>query len=165
MKLCLKDAFSSVSFQKTYTYRFAEDELSSLPCTLVSDAVDVKVTVNAVNGNVTCDMLIEADFKTTCSRCADEFIYRFCSETSKPVLLDDGICDKDAVFLDNSYCFDVNEEVYARIYFEFPMAPLCRDDCKGLCSVCGCNLNASSCSCDTRTVDPRLAVLKNLFDK
>ena len=40
---------------------------------------------------------------------------------------------------------------------------LCRDDCKGLCSRCGKNLNEGPCDCRTES-DPRLAVLEQLLD-
>jgi uncharacterized protein len=43
-----------------------------------------------------------------------------------------------------------------------PYAPLCREDCAGLCTVCGVDLNRESCSCDRRVIDPRLAALKDL---
>jgi DUF177 domain-containing protein len=40
---------------------------------------------------------------------------------------------------------------------------LCRDDCQGLCPVCGANRNTIDCSCEVRWEDPRLAVLKALL--
>jgi len=43
-----------------------------------------------------------------------------------------------------------------------PMKPLCRDDCLGLCPVCGGNRNVTACACAARATDPRLAVLKDL---
>ena len=42
-----------------------------------------------------------------------------------------------------------------------PFAPLCREDCKGLCPQCGTDLNSGTCSCEKPT-DPRLAALKGL---
>lgn len=165
MKLCLKDAFASQSFNKIYSYSLSRDELENLPAPLVSDTVEVTVTVEGESGKITCQMDIRATFAVSCGRCAKEFELDFVSNTKKPVLQDDGVCDEDAVYVNNAMCFDVNDEVFTRICFEFPMAPLCSEDCKGLCPVCGCDLNTSSCSCDTKTVDPRLAVLKTLFDK
>lgn len=44
-----------------------------------------------------------------------------------------------------------------------PLNPLCRPDCKGLCSVCGTNWNESSCACQDESIDPRLAALKSLL--
>lgn len=40
----------------------------------------------------------------------------------------------------------------------------CSDDCKGLCPVCGINLNQDSCDCELDNIDPRLAKLKELLD-
>ena len=42
-----------------------------------------------------------------------------------------------------------------------PYAPLCAEDCKGLCSQCGIDLNSGTCSCE-KPIDPRLAALKGL---
>jgi uncharacterized protein len=43
-----------------------------------------------------------------------------------------------------------------------PMRALCREECQGLCPVCGVNRNVTRCACPERTPDPRLAVLKDL---
>jgi len=42
-----------------------------------------------------------------------------------------------------------------------PFAPLCREDCKGLCPQCGIDRNTSTCSCEP-PIDPRLAALKGM---
>jgi uncharacterized protein len=42
-----------------------------------------------------------------------------------------------------------------------PYAPLCKEDCKGLCPQCGTDLNTGTCTCSA-PVDPRFAGLKNL---
>ena len=42
-----------------------------------------------------------------------------------------------------------------------PFAPLCREDCKGLCPQCGIDLNSGTCTCE-KPIDPRLAALKGL---
>jgi len=44
------------------------------------------------------------------------------------------------------------------------MQPLCKPDCKGLCPICGNNLNDSLCDHNTETIDPRMEVLKQLLD-
>ncbi|NMA14219.1 MAG: DUF177 domain-containing protein [Clostridia bacterium] len=43
------------------------------------------------------------------------------------------------------------------------MKTLCREDCKGLCPICGSNLNIKQCRCERESIDPRLAALKNFF--
>jgi uncharacterized protein len=42
-----------------------------------------------------------------------------------------------------------------------PYAPLCREDCKGLCPQCGIDRNSNTCACEA-PIDPRLAALKGL---
>ena len=42
---------------------------------------------------------------------------------------------------------------------------LCSESCKGLCVVCGTNLNVSECDCDTEEIDPRLEMFKKLLNK
>jgi len=49
-----------------------------------------------------------------------------------------------------------------QILLSLPMDLLCKDDCKGLCPVCGQDLNAAECGHDRRSVDPRWSALKNL---
>ncbi|MFQ8840665.1 MAG: YceD family protein [Clostridium fessum] len=40
------------------------------------------------------------------------------------------------------------------------MKVLCREDCKGICNRCGTNLNLRTCTCDTRSLDPRMSVIR-----
>jgi len=47
---------------------------------------------------------------------------------------------------------------------EIPMQPFCRSGCRGLCSVCGQNLNEKQCDCEHEVIDPRLASLGKLLD-
>ena len=58
---------------------------------------------------------------------------------------------------------DLGELLHEQFYLTLPMKPLCREDCKGLCPVCGANRNLTTCSCEQRWEDPRLAGLKALL--
>lgn len=54
-----------------------------------------------------------------------------------------------------------------QLQLNVPMKPLCREDCQGICPVCGADRNAGQCSCREVTADPRwagLAALKSRFD-
>ena len=51
------------------------------------------------------------------------------------------------------------------LLLEVPIRPLCREDCKGLCPICGGDLNETLCHHDEDPGDPRLAALKSLLDK
>jgi uncharacterized protein len=57
---------------------------------------------------------------------------------------------------------DLAEVVREQLYLALPMKPLCRDDCRGLCPVCGKNKNREACACQAEWVDPRLEPLRKL---
>lgn len=58
---------------------------------------------------------------------------------------------------------DIALQVSEALSLGIPMKALCRPDCKGLCPVCGCNLNETKCLCTGEAIDPRLAGLGSLL--
>jgi uncharacterized protein len=52
-----------------------------------------------------------------------------------------------------------------QILLNIPMKPLCTDSCKGICRICGKNLNEGECSCPQKETDSRFDILKNILDK
>ena len=48
------------------------------------------------------------------------------------------------------------------ILLALPMQKLCKEDCKGICPVCGQNRNQVDCQCKTTPMDPRWESLKSL---
>ena len=63
------------------------------------------------------------------------------------------------------YKLDVDSLLRDDILLELPSKLLCKEDCKGLCSKCGKNLNEGSCGCDRKETDPRLAALRQLLSE
>jgi DUF177 domain-containing protein len=57
---------------------------------------------------------------------------------------------------------DLGDVIREQVYLALPMKPLCREDCRGLCPVCGINRNVGTCACRSEWVDPRLEALKKL---
>jgi len=49
-----------------------------------------------------------------------------------------------------------------QIVLALPMDLLCKDECKGLCTVCGQDLNVKECGCQRKVPDPRWAALKDI---
>jgi uncharacterized protein len=52
--------------------------------------------------------------------------------------------------------------IQEQVILAFPIKALCEDNCKGLCSSCGKDLNEGDCGCDRRPTDNKFAALKNL---
>ena len=58
------------------------------------------------------------------------------------------------------------ESIYMeQIYLAIPMKPLCDEDCKGICPVCGKDLNEGPCGCSRGIPDPRWESLIELKEK
>jgi uncharacterized protein len=55
---------------------------------------------------------------------------------------------------------DLGDAMREQFYLTLPMKPLCQDDCRGLCPVCGVNRNRETCTCTSEWVDPRLEALR-----
>jgi uncharacterized protein len=56
---------------------------------------------------------------------------------------------------------DLEPIIREQLVLAVPYAPLCREDCKGLCPQCGVDRNVESCTCE-KPLDPRFAALKGL---
>lgn len=64
----------------------------------------------------------------------------------------------------NGYHLDVDDLIYNEMILNWPMKILCREDCKGICRVCGKDLNTGTCECDTFVPNPGLAGIKEIFN-
>jgi uncharacterized protein len=75
-------------------------------------------------------------------------------------------CEDMQVIRANPYGRGIEINPAALAWEEFvlalPAKPLCRNDCRGLCPVCGKNNNRESCSCAKEGADPRLDVLRGI---
>ena len=72
--------------------------------------------------------------------------------------------DLSTAFYENDE-IDLGQLMREQFLLSLPMKPLCSDDCKGLCPICGTNLNRGACECKREWDDPRLAALKQLRTK
>ncbi len=63
----------------------------------------------------------------------------------------------------DGYNLDVDQLVHDEALLVWPESVLCREDCKGLCSTCGQNLNDGSCDCERTDLDPRMAKILDIF--
>jgi uncharacterized protein len=60
---------------------------------------------------------------------------------------------------------DLEPMVRDAIALSLPLAPLCREDCQGLCPHCGRDLNEGPCGCTFEETDPRWAPLEALRER
>ena len=60
---------------------------------------------------------------------------------------------------------DLEQLMREQFYLALPMKPLCTEDCQGLCSICGTNLNKGTCDCKREFEDPRFDALRQFKSK
>ena len=60
---------------------------------------------------------------------------------------------------------DFTDAVQEQVMLALPMAPVCRENCRGLCTLCGSNLNKGDCGCNRTPSDSRFDVLSSLSGK
>ncbi len=100
-----------------------------------------------------------------CDRCLKGIDIPFYLDFKKRVNLDEEAEDKesDETNYIDGYYLDVDKLLYNEILVGWPMKVLCSESCKGICSVCGQNLNEGTCDCEDTGLDPRMSVIRDVF--
>jgi uncharacterized protein len=57
---------------------------------------------------------------------------------------------------------NLKDAIQEQVVMEFPLRPLCKLDCKGLCPRCGADMNDDPCDCEQRPSPGSFAAFKNL---
>lgn len=84
-----------------------------------------------------------------------EFLFAFTEKSAN---------DSDEVFLVSGSTLDLTEVAAGTIRADIPISVLCSDNCKGLCPVCGNNINESSCGCVKELLNPVLNITDFIKD-
>lgn len=134
------------------------------------------LTVSNVAGKLHIKGKTEIRLRMPCDRCLDDVEIPFSVQIDSRVLPDKasdgigGVSEQDSEIRDiDEFSFldgcilDVDKLVSDEIVVALPTKVLCKEDCKGLCTVCGTNLNHSSCSCNRSVGDPRMAAIRDIF--
>lgn len=124
----------------------------------VSGKSPVSLTItNTGKGRAQITGNMELTVLFCCDRCLKDVPYTFLLEFSSGVIapeLGAAVSEEEMDTELIGYQFDVDDLVYNEILINWPMKILCRPDCKGICSVCGKDLNEGGCECDTFVPDP-----------
>ena len=102
-----------------------------------------------------------------CDRCLEEVDKAFHFNFAKNVDLNPELVDTQKEFDEKNYIdgynLDVDKLLYNEILIGWPMKVLCSENCKGICSICGQNLNKGTCDCEDTGLDPRMSVIQDVF--
>jgi uncharacterized protein len=107
-------------------------------------------------------------FRTACDRCLKEVPTKLSLEFERIVASPEAAAeddeDADDLSFMDGYQLDTEAFMYNEIIGNWPAKILCKEDCKGLCPVCGQDRNVRDCGCDTFVPDPRMAVIQDIFN-
>lgn len=102
-----------------------------------------------------------------CDRCLSAVPVKIQLDFEREVSVDDksdSESEEDDQDIMEGYHLNVETFIYNEILMNQPEKVLCKPECKGICMVCGKNLNDGECECDTFVPDPRMAVLQDIFN-
>lgn len=124
--------------------------------------VTVDVWIDTVHEGVLASGTVRATWVGECRRCLNEARGPVAGEFRE--LFEEDPTEGESYPLRHE---QVDLEPLARevVLLELPQAPLCRDDCRGLCPRCGADLNEGPCDCVPEARDPRWAALDALHTK
>ena len=122
--------------------------------------VDCDVVLESFDGGIMVTGTLQAPWVGICRRCTSavrgelriSIKERYCDPAPR------GEPEDEEAYPIIDDVVDLGPMVHEAILSELPLAPLCRDDCLGLCPHCGVDRNEEECSC-VAPRDPRWASL------
>lgn len=114
--------------------------------------------------NLELEAKAEGKMRVRCARCAKEFVTGFAFPIDEILVREGGEIDADseAIVFSGSEV-ELDDIIINNFLMNVEGRYLCSEDCKGLCPVCGCDLNEGSCDCDRENIDPRWAKLAEIM--
>jgi uncharacterized protein len=123
--------------------------------------VAVDVTAESTLDDIVVAGTLTVDWRDTCRRCLRPLSAPLVVDVEERYALPGASVDPEAFPIEHGQ-LDLAPMVRENVLLGVPDAPLCRDDCPGLCPICGADLQTDPCACDTAVRDERWAVLDQL---
>ncbi|MDD6056837.1 MAG: DUF177 domain-containing protein [Clostridiales bacterium] len=139
----------------------------------ITEKAPIELTIrNRENKKLLIYGEVDLTVQIPCSRCLTEVPtgIRFTVDKEFPIRDARIDCDEPEGFV---YLIegklDTDKLIYEEILINWPAKILCREGCKGICTVCGTDLNEGTCDCASdcaaRGPDPRMAAIQDIFNK
>ena len=118
---------------------------------MLPGGIDYDVVLTNAGEGILATGLLRASVVGTCDRCLEEARFDIASEVDEYYLFeepeelgeDEDEADYELVSADHT--IDLSGALLSALVMETPFVVLCREDCRGLCPVCGANLNEEDC--------------------
>ena len=122
-----------------------------------------QITVDRIYGGFLVEVFLVASLHGPCERCLQEAEFEF--EAREQEFVPTTAKDWDEADLSpyiKDFVVDVGSLAQEAMVLALPNQVVCSTQCKGLCYLCGKNLNLGSCECPSNTGDERWTILKDL---
>lgn len=126
--------------------------------------VVVDAVLELVPGGAVASGTVAAPFVSDCRRCLGPVRGMVTAEVREVYQADVAPAEAEEIYPLSGDQLDLEPLARDAVLLELPLAPLCREGCRGLCPTCGANLNEGSCGCPEMTRDARWADLDALRD-
>ncbi len=129
----------------------------------LASSAQVSGQIKDMGGYMQLSAVCHVSYKTQCARCLKELEGECRIEFVRSVAtkLESENEEEEYLLVNENSAVSIDEAISEELYLSLPLRSLCKDDCLGLCPKCGCNKNEKECTCQTKEIDPRWAVLKN----
>jgi uncharacterized protein len=140
---------------------------------VLTSPVCVEITAAHEFDHVRVNGRVDAGIRLACSRCLAEyedrigstFVLFYTKAQGADTDQDEEVELSETDLVSVTYRgdeIDLIPEVDEQIVMELPLKPLCSDQCRGLCSSCGTDLNLADCGCSRDAPALTFSVLKDL---
>jgi uncharacterized protein len=133
-----------------------------------NDAIDLKGTIYNSGGSLNLDGNVISKYITFCSKCLIDFERTVSVDLQENFVEKTAEMDEEVYFYEGNYVI-LDKAVADNIILQLPMKPVCTEMCKGVCPICGANLNKEDCKCekeastDDSDLNPKMGALKKLM--
>lgn len=164
MRLNLKDVIHVPGAVLPFEFQMDLSQMEFYGARPIDQPVRVTGRVRNMAGALVLEATAQTTLSLTCDRCMKPFTKEQTVEieTLLATELADEASEDEIVLLDGDEV-DLDEVAATAFILAMDSKNLCSEDCKGICSGCGADLNTEPCRCKPE-VDPRLAVLAQLLE-
>lgn len=142
--------------------KISDDYFSDLGI-LFKDTINISGSISNVRGVLVLNLKAYGKYIALCARCLKEITLNFDFDINQSFIKEESLTDNDEYEIISGTTIDIEKIVNENILLSLDSKNLCSDDCKGLCQICGANLNNNDCGCEVSNWDERFDILKDLF--
>ena len=162
MVINLRNVLSEVENPLLFNYKADFSDYDFYGIKPFKSGVRVQGRIEKHSGFLSLDMDIKAELDTLCASCGRRIIVPLEVETHNLLVTHTETDDNDEYIIISNDEVDLDSVVTEAVTFNMDSRPLCKEDCKGICAVCGADLNNEACRCK-KPLNPVFEKLKDKF--